>query len=48
MGKISCLAIVRYTVKGKGAAVEFLDIESGDQERIVAFVEEVPSLATRH
>ena len=48
LGEISCQAIVRYTVEGKGAAVEFLDIEPGDQERIMAFVEEAPGLATRH
>ena len=39
LGEISCRAIVRYVIDGKGVAVEFLDIEPGDRERIMAFVE---------
>ena len=39
LGKISCRAIVRRVIEGKGVAVEFLEIEPGDRERITTFVE---------
>ena len=39
LGEITCRAIVRHGLEGKGVGTEFLDIDPPDQERIKAFVE---------
>ena len=43
LGEITCRAIVRRSLEGKGVAVEFLDLEPYDQELIKALVEKTMS-----
>jgi len=38
VGDIGCLAIARSAIEGTGVGVEFVDIESVEQRRLVAFV----------
>ncbi len=38
LGEISCLAIVRRSIERAGVGVEFLDLESYEERRIVAFI----------
>ncbi len=46
LGEISCDAIVRNTLEGKGVGLEFLDLAPHDQKRIEEFVENARKLAT--
>ena len=39
LGEIGCRAMVRYVIEGKGVAVEFLDMDPGERDRIMVFVE---------
>ena len=41
IGEVSCLVIVRRRIENVGIGVEFLDLESYQERRIMAFVDKV-------
>ncbi len=41
LGEITCRAIVRNRLEGKGVGTEFLEMNPPDQEQIEAFIEKI-------